>query len=244
MRVCIRPLFFFFAFLSLSVSLAWAQIAADIAAEPHHRLLLHNDQVQVFAFTLKLNEHAYVKQDHNSLMVTLEDCEMVMWGEGQSEITTFLLKQGDTRFSYAGPPRGFRNDRNQGCRQVVVEFLDPKVTTFSYDPATGYWDYAVKGGGTPVDSKTKFVSGFSISTGNVGFAQLLPGDSFPPPAKDIAELLIPVTDADFKTKGDVHIRKSSGEMLWMGTGRQSDLTNASNGPARFVMVQLQAPAGK
>jgi hypothetical protein len=33
-------------------------------------------------------------------------------------------------------------------------------------------------------------------------------------------------------------------MLWMGTGRQSDLTNASNGPARFVMVQLQAPAGK
>jgi hypothetical protein len=244
MRVHIVPGLFLFASLTLSASWAQAQVAADIAAEPHHRLLLQNDQVRVFGFKLKPNEQAYVKQDHNSLMVTLEDCEMVVWSEGHSDVTSFAFKQGYTHFSYAGPPVGFRDARNQECSDVIVEFLDPKVTTYGYDPATNSWDYNAVGISDPVDPTTKFVGAFSISIGKVVFAHLLPGDSFPAPENKTAELLISVTDVDLKTKGDVHIRKPSGAALWMGTDRQSDLTNAGGVPARFVMVQLQAPAGK
>jgi hypothetical protein len=239
MRVLIQ--LFFLAFLS--VSLGWAQVAVDISAEPHHHLLLENDQVRVFALTLTTNEQAYVKQDHNRLTVALEDCEMVVWSEGHSAITSSDFKQGDTGFSYAGPPRGFRVDRTQECRDVIVEFLNPKITTYAYNPSTGQWDYAIQGTGNPVDPKAKFVSSFAIGAGKVAFAQLLTGDSFPAPDKDIAELLIPVTDVDFKTQGDMHIRKSSGAAIWIGTGRKSDLTNAG-GTVRFVMVQLQTPAGK
>jgi len=224
--------------------LALPQTASDITDEPHHQLLLENDQVRVFALTLKLSEKAYVKQGHNSLMVSLNDCEMVMWDEGQSEIMTSIIKQGDIRTFSAGPPHGFRNDGNRECHNVVIEFLDPAVSTFGYDAVTGTWDYAIKGVMTPVDSKTKFLGGFPLSTGAVGVAQLLPGDSFPPPEQNMAELLIPVTDVDLKTKGGPHIRKASGEAAWMGTGRQSDLTNKGDGVARFVMVQLQAPASK
>jgi len=231
-------------FSALAVPFVQAETAMDITAEPHHRLLLENEQVRVFAFTLPLGERAYVKQEHNALMVSLNDCHMVMWSEGQSEVETFLIKQGDLRFSFVGPPHGFRNDENQECRAIIVEFLDPAVSTFGYDTVSGTWDYAIKGVTTPVDSKTKFLGGFPLSGGNVAFAQLLPGDSFPPPDKNIAELLVPVTDVDLKTKGDSHIRKASGEAQWMGTGRQSDLNNKGDGPARFVMVQLQAPASK
>lgn len=53
-----------------------------------------------------------------------------------------------------------------------------------------------------------------------------------------------MTDVDFKTAGDVHIRKSAGEAVWLGTGRKSDLTDAAGGPIRFEMVQLQAAPGK
>jgi hypothetical protein len=55
-------------------------------------------------------------------------------------------------------------------------------------------------------------------------------------------LLIPVSDVDFKTQSDVHVRKASGKAIWMRAGRTSDLTNASGGPVRFVVVELPGGA--
>src|ERR1017187_6002895 len=60
--------------LSRSLSFAQEQTAAAPTAEPHHRLLLENDAVLVFALTLKPTEQAYARYDHNLLMVALEDC--------------------------------------------------------------------------------------------------------------------------------------------------------------------------
>ncbi len=225
-----------------SLSFAQAQTAAAPTAEPHHHLLLENDAALVFSLTLKPSEQAYARYDHNLLLVALEDCEMVLWSEGQSPVASFVFKAGDVHFLYSGPPRGFRNDRTTECRSAIVEFLDPKVTTYGYQSQIGRWDYGASGIAPPPDPEVKFVDQLLIGTAAVKDVQLLAGDSFPPPDKGIAELLIPVSDVDFKTQSDVHVRKASGKAIWMGAGRTSDLTNASGGPVRFVVVELPAGA--
>jgi hypothetical protein len=244
MRAHILPVLLLLASGPLSEvpSFAQTQTAAAPTAEPHHHLLLENDAVLVFALTLKPTEQAYAHYDHNFLMVALEDCEMVLWSEGQSPIANFMFKPGDVHFLYSGPPRGFRNDRTTQCRTAIIEFLDPKVTTYGYQSQIGRWDYGASGIAPPPDPDAKFMDQMLIGTAAVKDVQLLAGDSFPPPDKGIAELLIPVSDVDFKTESDVHVRKASGKAVWMGAGRTSDLINASGGPVRFVMVELPGGA--
>ena len=53
---------------------------------------------------------------------------------------------------------------------------------------------------------------------------------------------IPVTDVDFKLENDIHTRKSSGDVLWIASGRKSDLFNASGDPIRFTIVRFQTDA--
>ena len=38
-------------------------------------------------------------------MVALEDCEMVLWSEGQSPVANFGFKAGDVHFLFRGRPR-------------------------------------------------------------------------------------------------------------------------------------------
>src|ERR1700690_1704370 len=187
-------------FLALA-PLAWAQTAVDMAAEPHHHQLLEKDQVRVFALALKPTEQAYTRHEHNLLIVTLADPELVIWSEGQSALPNFRLPQGEARFAFGGHAIGFRNDRSSEYRGVIVEFLNPKVTTygFRYD---GSWDYASGAINPPVDPHAKFTNGMKLGVASAGDVQLLAGDSFPPPDKASSEVLIPISDLDLKFQGE------------------------------------------
>ncbi len=215
-----------------------AQSAQDMADEPHHHLVLKNDQLRVFAVTLEPSEQAFVKHDHNFLVVSLQDCEIVMWSNGQSPIQSFRFGKGDTRFSFAGRDIGLRNDQTTEYRNITVEFLNPKVTSIGIQPETGSWGYVAAGINSPADPHAKFVSQINLQAAAATEAQLLPGDSFPAPEKPANELLIPITDLDLKNPEGTHIRKAIGETLWMGEGRKAALENYGTDPAQFVMVQL------
>jgi hypothetical protein len=222
--------------------LAWAQTAMDMAAEPHHHLLLENDQVRVFTLTLKPTEQAYTRHEHNFLIVTLADSELVIWSEGQSALPSFRLPQGEARFAFGGHTVGFRNDRSSEYRGVIVEFLNPKVTTygFQYD---GTWDYASGAINAPVDPHAKFTNGMQLGAASAVDVQLLAGDSFPAPDK-ASELLIPIGDLDLNIQGYKELRKSAGEIVWIPGARQSGLANATTRPVRFVDVELAAQPAK
>ena len=219
---------------------SYAEEAADIASEPHYRMLLQNSQVRVFELTLRPTEKAYVRHDHNFLTVTLQDCEMVMWAQGQSDIQNFRFNQGDVHFAYAGPARGIRNDRSSVYRNITVEFMNPKVTTFGYQAREGTWDYGNSGLNPPVDARKKFKSDLDLSEAIASDVQLLQGDTLEPPDKGYAELLIATADIDLKAGSDIHIRKSSGDIVWLGADRKRDLFNSVPDPARFVMVALKS----
>ncbi len=227
--------------LIFSVALAAAQTGApdDITAETHHHLLFQNNQVRVFEVTLRPGEHVFVRHQYNFLVVTLSDGEMVMWNEGESEIVSFRFNQGDARFFYGGPARGMRNDHTGEFRNITVEFLDPKVTTFGYQANSGKWEYGSSAIGPPVDSNKKFHDTLHLGAADASDVQLLQRDVLEPPGKGNFELLIPVTELDVTIGSDLHTRKAPGDVWWIGDRRKADLMNTLPDPARFVLVELK-----
>jgi hypothetical protein len=228
--------------LLLLTPIAFAQSAPDMASAPHYKQLLVNDKVRVFGLTLNPLERTMARHDHNFLMVALQDCDVVMWPEGESDIVNFHFNQGDVRFSLGGRAIGIRNDRTTAYHSVTVEFLDPKVTNYGFQAYTGTWTYGAVAIAPPTDPRAKFMNSISLGAANVSDFQLLSRDPFPPPEKPGPELLVPVTDVDLKSGEYERIRKSSGDTVWIAAGRKSTFLNATSDTARFVVVQFKAPA--
>ena len=126
----------FLTFLLCS-AFAVAQTATDITADPHYHLLLQNDQARVFSFTLPPSEQVKVRYEHNFLFVPIQDGELVIWSEGASPLPHYVFHPGEVHFWMGGQASGMRNDRPTDFRAVIVEFLNPKVVSYQYDPETG-----------------------------------------------------------------------------------------------------------
>ncbi|MBS1850002.1 MAG: hypothetical protein JST79_03755 [Acidobacteria bacterium] len=228
-----------FIFSLLLATAALAQTPADITSEAHHSLLLQNEQVRVFGVRLKPGEQAFVRREHSFMLVTLQDCELVIWREGRSAVQSYQLFQGDVRFFYAGRALGVRNDRNSTYRGVVVEFLDANDSTYGYQPGLGGYDYGDSVLRPPVDPHAKFANSISFGAATAIDVQLLPGDPLEAPEKPAAELWIPVTDVDLKS-GEYHrVRKSAADVTWIDPGRKIRFINADNGPIRLTVVRFE-----
>jgi hypothetical protein len=229
-----------FLLMLLVAPITWAQSAPDMASAPHYRLLLSNDQVRVFSVDLRTNERTMAKHDHNFLVITLQDCEVIMWPEGASDITNFRFRKGDAGFGLAGRASGIRNEQTTEYRNVTVEFLNPNVTTYGYQSTTGTWDYGPAGMNLPLDPHANFRSVLRLGDATVNDFQLLARDPLPlPEEKDGPELLVPVTDVDLKSSEYERIRKSSGDAVWIPPGRKSTPTNASTSPVRFILINFK-----
>jgi hypothetical protein len=221
----------------LCAQFCFAQASPDMTSAPYFDQIIKNDSVRVFLLTLQQGQQVIASHPHNFLMITLQDCEVVMWPEGKSDVTSFRLNQGDTRFTFAGTAGGIRNEQTQLFRAVFVEFMDPKVTTFGYQ-SDGSWGYGVSGVGAPVDPHAKYSNSISLGAATVTDVQLLPNDSLDPQEKPGPELLIPISDVDLSGAKHLKISNSSGEATWIPLGRKSALENEATDPARFVLIDF------
>ena len=216
--------------------LTWAQSAPDMASAPHYRQLLANDQVRVFALTLKPLERTMARHDHNFLVVALLDSDVVIWPEGESDIVDFHFNQGDVRFYSGGRALGIRNDRTTEYRNVTVEFLDPKVTNYGYQAYSGKWDYGPASISPPVDPHARFMNSISLGPVTVSDVQLLSRDPFSAARETGCGVAASVTDIDLKAGEYERIRKSSGEVVWIAAGRKPTFLNATADAERFIVV--------
>jgi hypothetical protein len=221
---------------------AWGQSAPDMASAPHYRQLLVNNQVRVFALTLRPLDRTMARHDNNFLVIALLDSDVVIWPEGESDIVNFHFNQGDVRFNTGGRALGMRNDRTTDYRSVTVEFLDPKVTNYGYQSYSGTWEFGAASIAPPLDPHAKFMNSLLIGAASVSDVQLLSRDPFPPPDKPGPELLIPVTNIDIKAGEYERIRRSSGEPVWIPAGRKITFLNATADPIRFVEVWFKTAA--
>lgn len=216
--------------------------AVDMDAEPHYQRLMENDKVRVFDLTLAAHSSTQAtRHDHNYLMITLCDCEIAIWAEGQAGVITYRYNRNDVRFFYGGPARSMRNDTPNEYHNLTVEFLSPEVTTLGFKPESGHWEYGSSAMPAANDTAAKFVHAMNLGTATVKDVQLLPDDLYPPPEQDASELLIALSDLELKTDR-ARIRKSRGEWLWMDPGRKADLRNNDVEPVRFVVIEFRQEA--
>ena len=71
-----------------------------------------------------------------------------------------------------------RNDRPTDFRAVIVEFLNPKVVSYQYDPETGGLAYAGGGVNLPVDPHLKFINTLAMGAAGASTCSFWPGIHF------------------------------------------------------------------
>lgn len=205
-----------------------------MASEPHHHLLMENEDVRVFALTVPPHQQAYVAHARNFVTVTLQDSDVVLWREGQSPVQHFQIPLGEVRFFPGDVARGIRNDSNVEYRNVIVEFKDPQVTNYGYQRTTGKNDYGPSVLELPVDPHGHFVNSLDLESAVANDVQLLPKDVLPPHEPARPELIIAVSPVDLRSSsGTIHLE--AGEVRWFSS-RSFDLANAGKAPARFVLI--------
>jgi hypothetical protein len=214
------------------------RVPADVTKEQHHRLLLENGLVRVFAVVIPPHEESYVRHEHNFLTIALQDSEIVMWRAGAADVMHVPTKRGGTRFFWGGFARGLRNESTAEYRIITVEFIDSRVTTYGYRWETGRWDYGSNAIVPPVDPRARFVNQLDLQAAVASDVQLLSKDSLDPSTLGGGELLIAVTRLELTNGNDTGIRLAPGEVLWLDR-RLSGLQNAGAIPARFAMVAFR-----
>jgi hypothetical protein len=235
-----RVLLLLGAFISGAYSVpSQERIPVDIAKEPHYHILLENQLVRVFAVAIPPHEESYVRHERNFLAVTLKDGEIVMWRAGEADVMRVPTKQGDVRFFWGGFARGMRNESSAEYRSIMIELLDPHVTTYGYQWQTGRWDYGSNVMLRPVDPLARFVNQLDLETAVVSDVQLLPNDSLDPPKAGGGELVIAVTPLELNSGNDTATQLGSGEVLWLDH-RLSKLVNGGAVPARFTVIAFRA----
>jgi hypothetical protein len=216
-----------------------AQNAIDISQEPHYHLLLENDKVRVFA--VDVNPHTevgLVRHPNNYLLIHPQESEVAVWSEGESGVVTQRFPPNDIRFYFGGKPRAIRNDGATGYHCLMVEFLNPKVTTYGYQSGSGRWTYGSDTIPPPVDPRAKFATVMPLGEARVKDIQLLPDDAYPAPEKAADELVIALSDVDLRL-AEQRFRKSKEDLIWIPSGRQVQLTNNGADPSRFVLIELR-----
>lgn len=211
----------------------------DIGDDSHHHLILGNEQVRLFSVDLGAHESTpLIRHEHNYLVITLADSEIASWAEGQAGVITYQYKQYDVRFFFGGPARALRNDTPNAYHNLTIEFLNPKVTTLGYAPKAGHWQYGSSAMLPPADPKKAFVDILDLGEAKVKDLQLLPDDEYAEPEQPVNELVIPLTDIEFK-EGTERIRKSQSEPLWIPAGREKKIVNDATFSSRMVVLELK-----
>lgn len=219
--------------------LATAQTPVEVTQEPHHSQILQNKKLQVFKLSLNANERADAIHKHNFLMLALDDCDLAIWREGGSSIESYHQNPGDLRFFFGGQSIGIRNDRTLPCRSVIVEFLDPTVTTYGYQWwANGKWEYGASGLSWPADVSAKFTSMLRLGSAMAIDVQLPPSDIFSPPVRTSDQLVLPITSVELERGDQPPINKAAGDALWIAAREKTDLVNRGEGVSRFVVLEV------
>jgi len=252
-REILLPLFILAAFASTArfVHLAstatmhgfsWQKTAStDISKEPHHRLLLDNSQVRVFAVTIPRGQQSVVWHQHNFLAVTLADSDVIRWSGDESPIQHVPAPRDEIHFFLGRSAHGIRNDSNADYSDITIEFLDPLVTNYGYRYESGKWDFGPSVLNAPVDPEGQLVNSLDLEKAVAKHVQLLPKQTLP--AAHNPQLLIALTALNLSAGADRKISLSPGEVKWRESG-DPELANNSSVRARFVVVEVKPANGK
>jgi quercetin dioxygenase-like cupin family protein len=229
-------------FLILMAALFFAPTAAEveITAEPHHHLLLSNDQVRVFRVEVAPGSATLMHWHHHDyIYVTLGATELSNEVEGKPPVT-MKLQDGETRFSPGPFAHLVRVSGSQVFRNITVELLQDDKLRHSpehWDPAHPDEDRGLNilHGGT---EEILFVKDGVRATE----FELQPGGVVPMHHHTGPHLLVAVSDleirSDVEGQGPMPGRFKAGDSKWLPGGYSHTITNVGQQPAKFVTLEF------
>ena len=222
-----------------AVLTAQAPKEVEITAEPHHHLVLTNDQVRVFHVDVPAHSETLMhRHRHDYIYVVLGASEVVNAVQGKDPVT-INLHDGDTQFLAAGFAHIARNLAAQPFRNVTIELLQDdrlRHSTFQWDATRGL---DILHGGT---SEILFVK----DAVRVTEFELQPGGMVPMHNHVGPHLLVAVTDFDIRSNvkgtgpnsGPTPGHFMTGQVKWLPGGYSQTITNTGKTPAKFVTLEF------
>ena len=225
------------AFLSLVLTtVALAQSAVDLTAEPHHHLVLQNESVRAFTLDLPPHESTLLhRHAHDYIYVVLDTAEVENTVEGKSPVQ-LKLQGGDARSLDGNFAHAARNLSATPFREVVVELLQDEKGGKKSSPK---WDE--ERGLSVLERGTKDIL-FVKDGVRVSEIELQPGGMIPSHHHDGPHLLVAITDlemrSDVEGQGPMPGHFKAGDVKWLPGGYTHTLTNVGKQPAKFVTLEF------
>ena len=208
----------------------------EITAEPHHHLLLENQQVRVWLAEVAPHDATLLhRHNHDYVFVSLGETNVSNEVEGKPPVT-LKMQDGETRFSQGGFAHIARDLASTPFRAIAVEILQDEAAHKTPPPK---WDEErglhVFTGGT---QHIMFVQdGVRVSE-----TELQPGATLPSHHHSGPHLLVAVSDleirSDVEGQGPMPGHFKSGDVKWLPGDYTHTLTNTGKQQAKFVTLEF------
>ncbi len=223
-------------FLLCSLLAAQTLSPVSIADEPHHKLLLENAHVRVFALELpRLQSTLPIQHDSNYIVVYLGKSTVSRTVGGGMPIR-YEHDDGEIQRFYAGDIVSEHNEAVTTYRNITVETPEWEGGTCGY-----YWGdyYVCPPDRVPPPVLADTTSDESVDMGGVVARrfQIMPTDSRATGTTHRPTLLIALTDLELSGDGQT-IVKSRGEAKWFKSGMPPNLKNTGSSPCRFALLEF------
>lgn len=227
----------FAAVLLAGITLA-AQNTSDveIAAEPHHHLLLENQQVRVWLAEVAPGDATLMhRHNHDYVFVSLGQTNVSNEVEGKPPVT-LKMQDGEARFSPGGFAHIARDLASTPFRAIAIELLQDEA---AHKTPPAAWDEErglhILNGGT---QDILFVrDGVRVSE-----LELQPGATLPSHHHSGPHLMVAVSDLDLRSdvdgQGPMPGHFKSGDVKWLPGGYTHTLTNTGKQQAKLLTVEF------
>jgi beta-alanine degradation protein BauB len=209
----------------------------EIAAEPHHHLLLENAYVRVFHVEVAPHEATLMHAHHHDyIYVTLGPAQIENDVQGKPPVT-LKMQDGQTEFIPGDFAHLVRNLADTPFRNVTIELLQDEAARKNPPPP---WDEErgldiLMGGGT---KDIMFVKdGVRVTE-----IDLNPGADLPSHHHIGPHLVVAITDLDLrndiKGQSPTTLHLKSGEVKWIPGNLTHSVTNVGKQQAKLITLEF------
>ena len=202
----------------------------ELADEPHHTLLLQNDEVRVFHLKLKPGEST-LQHRHNRYYVYLSLGPVTISNEvhGRQPVIT-RLEAGELHTSKGGFILAERNNSSEPAELLVIEAI--KTSSEGFAIPMGGFRFHEAAFGELFDATV--MRGYSMVVAVGGRTEKH--------TENYDRLLVATSDLHLRDTEDGHtpseFQMKAGEIRWVPRGMIHSLTNVGTSPATFITIEF------
>jgi hypothetical protein len=227
-------------------------IPLDAADEPHHSIVLENEDVRVMTFDLgpQKTTPLFVHRE-DRVEVTLSDADLQVSQDAGAYGNPQLYGSGATaslrgiaHFRYGRRPQIARNPETvSSYRAVEVEIKTPSRSSYYCYPQDLTCQMDAQAAPLALERDKTFAQTLDRDTVRITDVQVLPKEEWKSHLGKLPYLVVAVSDVDLIDTSNaddaLEFKAPSGGVQWAPKTFAGTLKNVSDKPARFVIVEVK-----